>query len=195
MITDPQVRDWCERAERGDREAASALLREFHRPIYAYLRRLTGREADAADLTQVTFLKVWQSLGRFRGASSVSTWMHRIAYCSYVDWLRQSRPPDEQSEAWWRHLPAEAPPPSDALADREAVQRVCAAVARLAEDERQPVHLHYLQGLTLAETAEVLDLPVSTLKYRLRAGLDSLRRSLSDDRPVALLKLSPEILP
>lgn len=194
MIPDPLARDWCERAERGDREAASVLLREFHRPIYAYLRRLTGREADAADLTQITFLKIWQSLGRFRGASSVSTWMHRIAYCSYVDWLRQSRSPDEQTEAWWRRLPSDAPLPSDTLAAHETLERVCAAVERLPEDERQPVHLHYLQGLTLAETAEVLDLPVSTLKYRLRAGLDTLRRTLSD-APAAFLKLSPEPLP
>ena len=178
MIPDPQARTWCTRAAAGDREAAGALLREFQLPIHAYLRRLSASEADAADLTQITFVKVWQSLGRFGGASSVSTWIHRIAYCTYVDWRRRSRPGDARDEAWWKRLPAAGPPPSEQAADLDTARKVHAAVARLPEEERQAVHLHYYQNLTLAESAEVMALPLSTLKYRLRSALGRLRGDL-----------------
>ena len=95
MITEQRIRAWCERAVRGDREAGGELLRHFHGPIFAYLRRLSGNDADAADLTQQTFSKVWQSLAKFRGASRLNTWVHRVAYCTYVDWVRQRDPGGE----------------------------------------------------------------------------------------------------
>lgn len=178
MISDPEAREWRARAAAGDREAAGALLREFQGPIHAYLRRLCASEADAADLAQVTFVKVWRSLDRFQGASSVSTWVHRIAYCSYIDWRRRCRPDDSRDDAWWNHLPAAGPAPSEQASDLDAARKIHAAVARLPEEERQAVHLHYYQNLTLAESAEVMALPLSTLKYRLRGALDRLRRDL-----------------
>lgn len=187
MIPDSEARHWCSRAAAGDREAAGELLRAFHVPIHAYLRRLATRDADAADLTQITFVKVWQSLGRFQGASSVSTWMHRIAYCTYIDWRRRSRPGDARDEAWWERLPAAGPPPSDQAADLDTARNIHAAVDRLPEEERQAVHLHYYQNLTLAESAEVMALPLSTLKYRLRSALGRLRDDLpATERPVPL---------
>src|SRR5262249_27320619 len=131
---------------------------------------------DAADLTQATFAKVWSSLVRFRGASSVSTWIHRIAYYTYVDWVRRSRPPAEQIEAWWHDMPAADPTPSDHSAALETAQQLYRAVDKLPDEQRQATHLHYYQGLSLTETAEVLEVPESTLDYRLRAGLDELRR-------------------
>jgi len=178
MIPDPEAREWCARAAAGDREAAGALLREFQAPIHAYLRRLSDNDADASDLTQITFVKVWRSLDRFQGASSVSTWIHRIAYCSYVDWRRRCRPNDPRSDHWWSHLPAAGPAPSDQASDLDAARKIHASVARLPEEERQAIHLHYYQNLTLAESAEVMALPLGTLKYRLRGALDRLRRDL-----------------
>ncbi|MGO8930946.1 MAG: RNA polymerase sigma factor [Limisphaerales bacterium] len=58
MTAEQQLRTWCEQAVQGDREAGSELLRHFHKPIFAYLRRLSGNDADAEDLTQQTFSKV-----------------------------------------------------------------------------------------------------------------------------------------
>jgi RNA polymerase sigma-70 factor (ECF subfamily) len=183
MIPDAQARQWCKLAAGGDTGAATSLVREFHKLIFAYLRRLTGADADAADLCQVTFLKVWQSLSRFRGESSVSSWIHRIAYCSYVDWLRKSHQPTEQTDSWWAGILAEGLTPSEQAACVETARRIYAAVDGLADDDRQLIHLHYYQGLSLAETAATLSMPGSTLKYRLRAALDQLRSLLRE--PIA----------
>ena len=182
MVPDTKAKEWCEQAANGNTSAASDLVREFHQLIFAYLRRLTGNDSDAGDLCQVTFLKVWQSLPRFRGQSSVSTWIHRIAYCTYVDWLRKSHAPTEQTESWWEAIQAEGATPSEQASDVETARRVYAAVDRLPDDDRQIIHLHYYQGLSLAETAGTLAMPGSTLKYRLRGALEQLRSQLREPR-------------
>ena len=178
---DQTAKAWCEDALVGDREAAGELVRHFHHPIYAYLRRLCGNDTDAADLTQQTFSKVWQSLAKFRGASTVATWIHRIAYCTYIDWTRQRRPGEAQTDAWWETVPASGPSPFDSLAEADSARRLYALVERLEpEGRRAAIHLHYYQNLSLAETAEVLGLPLSTLKYQMRAALDDLRARLTE---------------
>lgn len=182
MVPDAKAKQWCGQAANGQAAAASDLVREFHKLIFAYLRRLTGNDADAADLCQVTFLKVWQSVARFRGESSVRTWMHRIAYCTYVDWLRKSRPSTQQTASWWEGILAEGATPFEQAAEVETARRVYAAVEQLAEDDRQIIHLHYYQGLSLAETAGTLSMPGSTLKHRLRGALGQLRRQLREPR-------------
>ena len=69
----------CERATGGDEAAAAELIDRHYERIYAYLRRVCGSDADAEDLTQRTFLKVWSSLASFRGHAAFSTWVHGIA--------------------------------------------------------------------------------------------------------------------
>ena len=180
MISDPKAKQWCNQAAKGDLEAGSSLLREFYKPIFAYLRRLSGNGDDAADLTQATFSKVWNSVTRFRGGSSVSTWIHRIAYFTYVDWVRRARPSTEQHDSWWRGIPASDPTPLERAEELETRRRVYAAVDKLAEEQRQGIHLHYYQGLSLTDTAEGLGIPESTLKYRLRNALEQLRKDLRE---------------
>ena len=183
MTAEEQTRTWWEQAIQGDRDAGSELLRHFHKPIFAYLRRLSGNDADAKDLTQQTFSKVWQSLTRFRGASSLNTWVHRIAYCTYIDWVRQREPGGEQPQEWWNTLPANGPSPFESAAEADSARRLCVLVQGLEpESRRAAIHLHYYQNLSLPETAEVLGLPLSTLKYQLKAALDELRRLLPESQ-------------
>ncbi len=180
MPDHPLSKTWCQQALAGDRAAAEALVQHHHQPLYAYLRRLCGNEADACDLTQQTFSKAWQSLDLFRGASGVSTWLHRIAYCTYVDWVRRQRPTGTMPDGWWETLPAGEPSPLEALAEADLARRLYTLVEQLdPECRRAAVHLHYYQHLTLAETAEVLALPLSTLKHHLRSAVDDLRRQLA----------------
>src|SRR3972149_5802754 len=96
----PPAIEGVEAAGRGDKAAAIRLIELFYERIFAFLRRLAGNDADAADLTQRTFSRVWQSLPTFAGRSSVGSWMHGIAYHVYVDWRRADRRTELRSDEW-----------------------------------------------------------------------------------------------
>ncbi|TKJ33843.1 MAG: hypothetical protein CEE38_19670 [Planctomycetes bacterium B3_Pla] len=167
------------RARKADTKAACELLRIYYEDVYSYLRRLCGSQSDAEDLTQQTFLKVWSSLDSFKGRSRFSTWLYRIAYNTYIDWQRKN-PGNVQSDTdqWWREWTDGNPGPAEKLAQHQLSQELYEAVDRLDEDKKQTVHLHYYQGLSLRETAKVLGIATSTVKYRLREVFRILRMKL-----------------
>src|SRR6266542_4735406 len=96
-----QTSQLVENARLGDKAAATRLIELFYERIYAFLRRLAGNNADAADLTQRTFGRVWQALPTFAGRSSVSSWIHGIAHHVYLDWRRANHRGAPRSEEWW----------------------------------------------------------------------------------------------
>jgi RNA polymerase sigma-70 factor, ECF subfamily len=170
-------------AQGGDMTAASALLGAFYERVFAYFRRLCGREEDAADLTQKTFAKVWASLGSYRERSTFSTWVHSIARHVYVDWRRRRDVLEPAEESWWELQADPHAGPFESAVERELASQLYNLVEKLDEDARETVHLHYYQELTLEETAEVLGVAVSTVKYRLRRALDFLKRHASEPKP------------
>jgi RNA polymerase sigma-70 factor (ECF subfamily) len=165
----------CERARKGDVAAASELVTLFYQRIFAYLRRLSGNDDDAADLTQKTFARTWQSLGSYQRRSSFSTWLHGIAHHVYLDWRRKGNRSDAQSDEWWEAQSDDAPSPFENTAERELARQLYCWVDELDDEKKQTVHLHYYQNLSLNETAEVLGVATSTVKYRLREALAFLR--------------------
>ena len=176
----------CSRAREGDAAAARALVELTYERIYGHLRRLTGHDEDAADVTQKTFSKAWAALDSFAGRSSFTTWLHGIAHHTYLDWRRQQRPTAPQSDEWWLRQAAEGASPSEDAAGRDLARQMFALVEQLDEDTRHTVHLHYYEDLSLAETAEVLGIATSTVKYRLRQALDFLRSRAAE--PKAFLR-------
>jgi RNA polymerase sigma-70 factor (ECF subfamily) len=141
-----------------------------------YLRRLCGSQADAEDLTQETFLKVWSSLDGFKGRSKFSTWLYRIASNTYIDWQRRNASSvQSNTDRWWQECTAQNPGPFADVAERQLARQLYEAVDRLDDDKKQVVHLHYFQGLSLKETSNVLGVATSTVKYRLREVLRTLR--------------------
>jgi RNA polymerase sigma-70 factor, ECF subfamily len=172
----------CEAARAGDMAAASELVTLFSPRIFAFFRRLAGNEAEAEDLTQKTFLKVWSALGSFSGRSSFSTWIHGIAHHVYVDWRRQRKMTDFRPDEWWDACVAEGQSPFEEAAEREMAWWLYALVEQLDEETKEAVHLHYYQGLSLKETAEVLNIATSTLKYRLREALNFLRAQTAEPK-------------
>lgn len=170
-----QVEQLCELAKAGNMAAASELVTGHYQRIYAFFRRLCGNDDDAADLTQKTFAKVWAALPSYEGRSSFSTWIHGIGHNVYVDWRRKGNRLDIQTDEWWEECVADGPSPFEDAAERDLAGRLYAMVGQLEDGAREVVHLHYYQGLSLKETAEVLNIATSTVKYRLREALNVLR--------------------
>jgi RNA polymerase sigma-70 factor, ECF subfamily len=179
---EPDFRQLAESARRGERTAAAKLIECFYQRIYAFLRRLATNDADAADLTQRTFGRVWQALPTFAGRSSVSSWIHSIAYHVYVDWRRADHHPEPRSNHWWADRPAPEALPDEIVAHRDLAATVYGAVDELEPDLRHTVQLHYYQDLTLQETADAMGVAASTVKYRLRQALTELQRKLASER-------------
>src|SRR5207237_10819875 len=79
---------------------AVELIELFYERIYGFLRRLTANDADAADLTQLTFSRVWEKLPSFAGRSSPGPWIHSIAYHLHLHWRRSARHTEDRSAEW-----------------------------------------------------------------------------------------------
>ena len=170
-----QSQTLCERAKAGDLEAASALVTQHYQRLFGWFRRLCGHDEEAEDLTQKTFCKVWAALDTFQARSSFSTWIHGIGYHVYLDWRRRGNPAAQPDEGWWLACPDDSPSPFENAAEREQAHQLYALVDQLDEETRQTVHIHYYQGLSLAETAAVLGIATSTVKYRLREAIEFLK--------------------
>ena len=183
-----------ERARCGDRAAATRLIELFYERIYAFLRRLAANDADAADLTQRTFGRVWEALPSFEGRSSVASWMHSIAYHLYVDWRRADRHTEPRPDEWWAGRPAPEATPDEMVARADLAAVLYSSVDELEPDLRHTVQLHYYQDLTLQETAEVMGIATSTVKYRLRQALADLQRRLASQRRSPLLPTTSRTL-
>jgi RNA polymerase sigma-70 factor (ECF subfamily) len=171
----------CERAMQGNLAAASELIELFYEKIFVWMCRLSGEKADAEDLTQRTFCKVWESLGSFERRSSFSTWIHRIAYHTYVDWRREPQGRlSYPSEAWWETCESSVPSPLDNVGQRDLARVLFAEVEQLDETTKPIIYLHYYDGLSLKETSEILGVSTSTVKYRLREAMRHLKSRLKN---------------
>jgi len=179
---EPDTNRVLEKARRGDTSAGSDLIELFYARVYAFLRRLSGNDADAADLTQRTFGRVWQSLQTFAGRSTVSSWIHGIAYHVYVDWRRTDHRAEPRSDEWWALRPDVAARPDELASQADLSFAIYASVDKLEPDLRDTIHLHYYQGLTIEETAEALGVATSTIKYRQRQALVQLQKKFATEK-------------
>jgi RNA polymerase sigma-70 factor, ECF subfamily len=191
---EPDAHQLVEKARGGDGAAATELIGLFYERIYAFLRRLTANDADAADLTQRTFARAWQALPAFEGRSSVASWIHSIAYHAYVDWLRADRHTEPRSNQWWAERPAPESGPDEIVARTDLAAAVYGTVDELEPDLRHTVQLHYYQDLTLQETADALGVATSTVKYRLRQALAELQRKLASNRASPPSPATPRLI-
>jgi RNA polymerase sigma-70 factor (ECF subfamily) len=134
---------------------------------------------------------VWQALPGFAGRSTVSSWIHGIAYHVFVDWRRANRRTEERPDEWWSIQPSTGPSPDEVVLRADLRATLFAAVDQLEAELRDTVHLHYYQELTLQETADALGVAASTVKYRLRQALGELQKTV-EPQP-APMKLKPAV--
>ncbi|MHC4482032.1 MAG: RNA polymerase sigma factor [Planctomycetota bacterium] len=175
---DNRVKRLCRCIKKADKAAACELLEIYYADIFAYLRRLCGNQTDGEDLTQETFVKVWSSLDSFRGRSKFSTWLYSIAHNTYIDWHRRNNQIQFQTDQWWQECIDKNPGPFANAAQRQMAKRLYETVDKLDDSKKHIVHLHYYQGLSIRETAKVLNISTSTVKYRLREVFKILRAKI-----------------
>jgi len=169
----------------GDLDSFNQLVVRWERPIYALAYRVIGREEDARDVAQETFLRAFRALSGFKGQAKFSSWLYRITLNLCRDWIRRERrtPVAQAPEGVdLIELAGEAEPSEsveDLVSRRELSRVVARAMAALPEDQRTAIILKEYHGLTFQEIADLLDCPLSTVKTRLYQGLTVLRKHLA----------------
>jgi RNA polymerase sigma-70 factor (ECF subfamily) len=172
------------RSIRGDTDSFNQLVLRWERPIYALAYRTLGREEDARDVCQDTFLRAYRALPGFKGEAKFSSWLYRIALNLCRDWLRRHRrtPTVEMPEGVdLIEMAAEQGPVESIetlVGRRELTRAVAEAMRTLPDEQRTAIVLKEYHGLTFQEIADLQGCPLSTVKTRLYQGLSVLRRQL-----------------
>jgi RNA polymerase sigma-70 factor (ECF subfamily) len=175
----------------GDADSFNELILRWERPIYALAYRTIGREDEAQDVCQETFLRAFRALPRFRGQAKFSSWLYRIALNLCRDWMRRQRrtPVVQAPEDIDLMDLAAASEPSESIEDLVARQHQVRAVQRamavLPDEQRAAIILKEYHGLTFQEIADLVGCPLSTVKTRLYQGLVVLRRELGKEQQKA----------
>ncbi len=168
-----------------DRGACERLVLEHYQKVYSLHFRLTGNTEDAADLTQETFRTVWEKIDSFRGESDFSTWLYRLAYNTNIDFHRKHQRTCVAHHRLESVIETEDKSMNVSVAtrlmDADEHQHISRQIDRLDGCEQEVIVLHYLQQLTIQQTAEVLGIAVGTVKWRLNQALSELRRFLNVD--------------
>ena len=172
--TDPVL---VRRFQQGQEQAFAVLMERHERRVYNLAYRMLGSPEDARDATQDAFISCFRHLAKFRGDSSFSTWLHRIALNACYDALRRRR--DTTSLEGRSVDPMPVPDHADRAAAATDVQR---ALLGVPPDFRAVLVMHELQDLPLEDIATTLGLPVGTVKSRLHRGRVALGRILSGGR-------------
>lgn len=176
--------DLVRRAVDGDRSAFTQLMERHERRVYNLCLRMVGDVDDASDATQDTFLTAYRRLSSFRGEAAFTTWLHRVAVNASYDLLRKrGRGPvltfwNDRSVEEERVAPA--PDHADETTDAIEVQRALLAVP---EEFRAALVLHDAQDVPVQQVADILGVPVGTVKSRLHRGRVALARALGVGEP------------
>jgi len=173
-----------ERALAGDVDAFGEIVRRWERRIFALAFGILGREEDARDAAQETFIAAFRNLSGFRGDAKVSSWLHRIAVNQCITRQRRARTRAENSLETETEMggekfaaPAHASPARQAEG-RERSEAVRRAVTALPPELREVIVMKEFEDLTFQEIADTLDVPLSTVKSRLYTALKQLRLRL-----------------
>lgn len=173
-----------ERALTGDPEAFGEIVSRWERRVFSLAYGMLGREEDARDATQETFLAAFRNLRAFRGDAKVSSWLHRIAINQCITRQRRAKVRKESAldDEEEKHAATFATPvemsPARVVEGQQHIEAVRRAVGSLPVELRQVVVMKEFEELTFREIADALDLPLSTVKSRMYTALKQLQMRL-----------------
>jgi len=169
--------------QQGDPRAFELLYDRHGGAAFSLAYRMVGNRVNAEDISQEAFLSIWRSRLRYQPErGSVRTWILGVVHHRAIDALRRNLVHDRRRvEAEGFEEREEAPELTDVeAARREEAQNVRSALDTLPEDQCRVIELAYFGGFTHSQIAEMLEMPIGTVKGRMRLGLEKLRRQLSE---------------
>ncbi len=182
--------EFIERLKQGEAAAFEELVSERSGEIYGLLFRLTENSEEARDLTQETFLRAFQNIGRFRGEADLRTWIYRIAINQARNrwrwWRRRRRDStvsldsaqSQSNQLLIATLAESSENPEEKTLAHERESALTAGLKKLGRTYRETVILRDIEGFTYEEIAKTLDINVGTVKSRLARGRQELRQRL-----------------
>ncbi len=177
--------------KKGNKTAFDDLVNGYSSRVINIAYSLLGDREEALDAAQEIFIKVYKNIANFRGESSVSTWIYRIAKNVCTDFLRKRKAviislDDDKDDEQKIEIPDETSSPEEVFERKEKITLVRTAIASLDENQRTVITLFDINGLSYEEIATVLRCPVGTVKSRLYRARDSLRKILAKDMELFL---------
>jgi RNA polymerase sigma-70 factor (ECF subfamily) len=169
----------AERFRNGDRTAFDALVRRHQKGVWRLIRRYVKSDADAADVTQLAFVRAFRGLATFRGTSTVRSWLYRIAINCALSWLRDHRreqPAEIDEDALTEDNPAPA-----RLSASDDRARLRAAIAQLPPKQKLVLELRVFDDLAFREVADLADCSENTAKVNFHYAVKRLRDILGGD--------------
>lgn len=161
-----------EQAMRGNRDALQKIVEKYYPKIYNYIYYRVGKKETAEDLTQETFLHMTKCFHRFIPTAKFSTWLYKIAHNVLVDYFRSAKKmTDEIPELYEESKTAQ-------VEQRIDIMNV---LKQLSPEQMECIILYYYQNLKHRDIAMVLDIPVSTVKTRIRRGLAKCKKIMEEE--------------
>jgi RNA polymerase sigma-70 factor, ECF subfamily len=166
------------RAQAGDQAAIASLVAEQQRYVYSIAMSITKDPADAADLTQDALIRFIRAIGSYRGDTKLTTWLYRLVVNLGIDRLRRRGAPPIRLDDEGTDIDIASDDPVDDVAGAfergEEATMVRAAVARLPDAQRLALTLHYFEDLRYEDIADVMGVPLNTVKSHIRRGKERL---------------------
>jgi RNA polymerase sigma-70 factor (ECF subfamily) len=166
------------RAQAGDQAAIAVLVAEQQRYVYSIAMTITRDPADAADLTQDALIRLIRAIGSYRGETKLSTWLYRLVVNLGIDRMRRRGAPPIRLDDEGTDIDLPSDNPLDDVAGTferdEQARTVRAAIAKLPDAQRLALTLHYFEDLRYEDIADVMGVPINTVKSHIRRGKERL---------------------
>jgi RNA polymerase sigma-70 factor (ECF subfamily) len=169
----------------GDKDAFGELVMRYQNIVYGLAYRLSGNFEDAKDLSQEAFIRTYTRLSDLREKAKFASWLKKVTFSVCMNWLKTQKRSDftllekEINEEYIYDIPDPAPLPSEQIEMEELRETVLKAINKLPETYRLPLTLFHFDGLSYQKVAEFLDLPLSTVKWRLHQARKQLKKEMA----------------
>ncbi len=168
------------KSKQGDKKSFGELVLMFQNKIYNHCRRIILHEEDAFDCSQEAFIKAWFGLKRFDEKRPFLPWLYRISTNCCYDFLRKKKYALRLEEDWG--VASGAKGQEEEVIEQQQIRKIKKLILKLPAGQRAAISLFYFEEMKYKEIAEILRLPLNTVRTWIKRGRDHLRRAIKEER-------------